>query len=69
MIDFLQFIAAGIGMMAVFVGISYGIAFCWTALSEAAERKRKDTQRVLKLLEKIEANTAKAESTPSTDHT
>ena len=67
MIDFLQFIAAGIGMMAVFVGISYGIAFCWTALSKASARKQKETERVLKLLEKIEANTAKTESTPSTD--
>lgn len=67
MIDFLQCILAGIGMTAAFFAISYGVVSGWTALSEAAERKRKDTQRVLKLLEKIEANTAKAESTPSTD--
>ena len=67
MSDFLQFFAAGIGMVTVFAAISYGVALGWTALSEAAERKRKDTQRVLKLLEKIEANTAKTETTPSTD--
>lgn len=67
MIDFLQFFAAGIGLVTVFAAISYGIGLGWTALSEASARKQKDTQRVLKLLEKIEANTAKIKSTPNTD--
>lgn len=67
MIDFLQFFLAGIGMVAAFLAISYGVVSGWTALSEAAERKRKDTQRVLKLLEKIEANTAKTDTTTATD--
>jgi len=67
MIDFLQCLFAGIGTVAAFLAISYGVVSGWTALSEAAERKRKDTQRVLKLLEKIEANTAKTESTPTPD--
>ena len=67
MMDFLQCILAGIGMTAAFFAISYGVVSGWTALSEAAERKRKDIRRVLKLLEKIESNTTKAEATPSTD--
>jgi hypothetical protein len=67
MIDFFQCLFAGIGTVAAFLAISYGVVSGWTALSEASARKQKDTQRVLKLLEKIEANTAKPESTPSTD--
>jgi|GEM_PF-1909880 len=67
MFDFIQFIAAGIGMTAVIFGIAYGIVYAWTNVSESAERKRKDTQRVIKILEKIEANTARPETTANSD--
>lgn len=67
MIDFLQCFFAAIGTVAAFLAISYGIVSAWTAFSESAERKRKDTQRALKLLESIEANTARSETTPNSD--
>ena len=67
MIDILQCFFAGFGMVAVFFAISYGIITGLSAFSEASARKQKETERFLKLLEKIEANTAKTESTPSTD--
>jgi len=63
MIDFLQYILAGIGMTAAFFAISYGVVSGWTALSEASARKQKDAKRALELLERIEANTARIEPT------
>jgi len=67
MIDFLHFLLTAIGTISVICGITFGLTFAWCSLSEAAERKRKATESVLALLEKIEANTAKAEITPDSD--
>lgn len=67
MIEFLDIVISGLGISSIVIGISLGIMFAWCSFSEAAERKRKATESVLALLEKIEANTAKAETTPDSD--
>lgn len=67
MIDFLDIVISCIGISFIVIGISLGIMFAWCSFNEAAERKRKDTKHLLALLEKIEANTAKAEITPDSD--
>ena len=58
MMTFLEIILTGIGLTALLFGVSYAIVSIWTAVSEAAEQRRRDTKRVLRLLERIEANTA-----------
>ena len=58
MMTFLEIFFASIGVTAAIFGGSYAIVSIWTAMSEAAEQRRKDTRRVLRLLERIEANMA-----------
>ena len=58
MMTFLEIFFASIGFTALMFGVSYAIVSIWTAVSEAAEQRRRDTKRVLRLLERIETNTA-----------
>ena len=58
MMTFLEIIFASIGVTAALFGGAYAVVTIWTAISEAAEQRRRDTRHVLRLLERIEANTA-----------
>jgi len=53
-----EFILPGIGVGALLFGAVLAATHGWSAIDEAVERRRRRSERLLELLERIEANTA-----------